>query len=235
MLSRSALDSSATPLLLSLLYGLVRGASHAFEPDHLAAVSTLVANEPRRRRVMTLGLVWGVGHALAIVGLSIVLLALRLQLPAWINKSTEALVAIVLLYLGAAALRRAFARGPFGLVHRHSHGAVEHEHAGSDDHLHLGQWTLARRSLLVGLMHGLAGSGALTALGLSSTSSFAGGLVYMSLFGLGSVFGMGAVAAVMGSALRALITTQKAERALLGCAGLLSLATGVYWLKTVAL
>lgn len=225
----------ATPLVLSLLYGLVRGATHAFEPDHLAAVSTLVANDPRKRRVMTLGLVWGLGHALAIVGLSIVLLLLRTRLPVWLDKVAEGAVAVVLLYLGVAALRRALARGPLGSVHRHSHGSVEHEHAGSDDHLHLGQWTLARRSLFVGLMHGLAGSGALTALVLSSTHSFGAGLAYLGLFGLGSVLGMGAVAALMGSALRALITTQKAERALLGVAGALSLVTGVYWLGAVAL
>jgi len=127
----------ATPLLLSLLYGLVRGATHAFEPDHLAAVSTLVATEPRRRRVMVLGLVWGLGHALAIVTLSIALLALRAQLPPWASKSLEVLVAFVLLYLGGMAIARAFARGPLGAVHRHRHGGVEHVHAGADDHLHL--------------------------------------------------------------------------------------------------
>ena len=224
------MNSETLPLVLSLVYGLLRGAGHAFEPDHLAAVSTLLATEPRRRRVMTLGLLWGVGHALAIVTLSIVLLALRLQLPNWVSRLFELLVAVALLYLGVAALRRAFARGPFGLVHRHRHGGVEHEHAGSDDHLHLGGWTLARRSLLVGLMHGLAGSGALTALALSSTASFGAGLLYLGLFGLGSVLGMGSVAALMGSALHRLVTTQRAERALLAVAGTLSLGTGLYWL-----
>ncbi len=229
-MSIPAVSADAAPLVLSLIYGLVRGATHAFEPDHLAAVSTLVASEPRKRWVMTLGLVWGLGHALAIVTLSVVLLALRLQLPEWMAKALELVVALVLLYLGGAALRRAFARGPFGAVHRHRHGGLEHEHAGSDDHLHLGKWTLARRSLVVGLMHGLAGSGALAALALSSTSSFGAGLVYLGLFGLGSAFGMGAVAAVMGSALRRMITTQRAERALLAVAGALSMATGLYWL-----
>lgn len=220
----------ATPLLLSLTYGLVRGATHAFEPDHLAAVSTLVATEPRRRRVMVLGLVWGLGHALAIVTLSIALLALRTQLPPWASKSLEVLVAFVLLYLGGMALARAFQRGPLGAVHRHRHGGVEHEHAGSDDHLHLGRWTLARRSLVVGLMHGLAGSGALTALALSSTTSFGAGIVYTGLFGVGSVLGMGGVAALLATALRRVITSARAERLLLATAGALSVVTGLYWL-----
>jgi hypothetical protein len=224
------MSADAVPLLLSLLYGLVRGASHAFEPDHLAAVSTLLATEPRRRRVMALGLVWGIGHALAIVSLSIVLLAMRAQLPVWASRSLEVLVAIVLLYLGGMAIARAFQRGPLGAVHRHRHGGVEHEHAGSDDHLHLGKWTLARRSLIVGLMHGLAGSGALTALALSKTSSFGAGILYTGLFGIGSVLGMGAVVALMASALRRIITSPRAERVLLASAGSLSVLTGLYWL-----
>lgn len=216
-------------LFASLLLGLIRGATHALEPDHLAAVSTLVATEPRRRRVVALGFAWGLGHAITIVTASIVLLALRRQLPTWLAEGFELVVAFVLLYLGASALVRAFRKGPLGRHHRHAHGALVHEHVGSDDHLHLGQWTLARRSLVVGLVHGLAGSGALTALALSSTRDLWLGVVYTGLFGVGSVLGMGAVAALLGTALRRVIQTARAERVLLGTAGAISLGTGAFW------
>src|SRR4029450_7767349 len=91
-----------------------------------------------------------------------------------------------------------------GPVHEHHHGHVIHVHRGAAAHIHVGAWTLARRPLLVGAVHGLAGSGALTALVLTTLPTPAAQLIYMVVFGLGSTLGMAALSGVLGWAVAGL-------------------------------
>src|SRR5207253_10241601 len=78
------------------------------------------------------------------------------------------------------------------------HGRVVHTHAGAAPHVHVGEWTLAKRPLLVGAVHGLAGSGALTALVLATLTSTAARITYMTLFGFGSTLGMAILSGLLG-------------------------------------
>src|SRR3954467_5437311 len=104
----------------------------------------------------------------------------------------------MLVTLGVRAIVLAVRQGPLGPAHVHHHGRVVHTHAGAAPHVHVGDWTLARRPLIVGAIHGLAGSGALTALVLATLTSTAARVTYMTLFGIGSMAGMALLSGLLG-------------------------------------
>src|SRR5262245_50741063 len=155
-------------LLTSSSFGPLLGMRHALEPDHLAAVSTLVTDERSSAKAAWLGVCWGVGHTLALVVVGAVLLILRAEMPERIAQGFELAVAMMLVWLGARAIARAARQGEAGPVHVHRHGHVVHSHHAAAPHVHIGMWTLARRPLILGVVHGLAGSGALTTLVLAT-------------------------------------------------------------------
>jgi hypothetical protein len=198
-----------TAILSAALLGLLLGIRHAFEPDHLAAVSTLVAERPRAGRSFLLGGAWGLGHTLSLVLVGTALFLLKARLPPALEDGFELVVAAMLVGLGARAIWRA---------------RTEHGHA----HPHPHPLRLARRSLLVGMTHGLAGSGALTALAAAAMPGSAACLGYMALFGLGSALGMAAMTALAGRGASALHGT-RLERGLLVATGALSLGLGLFW------
>src|SRR6266545_5059997 len=156
-------------VLSGWVIGLALGMRHALEPDHLAAVSTMVASRPRAGAAAWVGACWGFGHSLALLVVGGGLLLLRAELPSWLADLFELGVAFMLIGLGARGVARALRAGRQGAAARapHSHGGLRHVHAGPAQHLHVGGWTLARGPLVIGLVHGLAGSGALTALVVS--------------------------------------------------------------------
>jgi hypothetical protein len=114
-------------------------------------------------------------------------------------------------------------------MHVHRHGIVVHTHSGTNGHVHIGSWTLARRPLVVGAIHGLAGSGALTALVLSTLPTLTARLSYMALFGLGSTVSMAALSGLLGWPLARLGTHQAVVRGVTFLVGFLSAGFGVYW------
>ena len=155
-------------LVTSTGLGSLLGMRHALEPDHLAAVSTLVAQERDGYKAAWLGACWGAGHTLALVTVGAALVVLRARMPPAASNIFELSVALMLVGLGVRAIQVASRQGPAGPAHVHHHGHVVHVHRGAPAHIHIGAWTLARRPLLVGAVHGLAGSGALTALVLAT-------------------------------------------------------------------
>jgi hypothetical protein len=217
--------------------GLAVGMRHALEPDHLAAVGTLVAERPRARGAALVGASWGLGHSLALCAIGGLLLALRVTMPPWLEATFEGLVAVMLVALGGRALVRAVRLGRSGQAARtsHQHGHVAHAHDGPMGHLHLGRLTLATRPLLVGLVHGVAGSGALTALALAATPSVGGGLLYMACFAIGSILGMATVTTLSALSARRLASHPAGMAWLAGGAGALSLVVGVIWGARLAL
>ena len=177
-------------LMTSSGLGSLIGMRHALEPDHLAAVSTLVTHAGDRRKAAWLGAWWGVGHTCSLIAVGAVLVLLRAEMPVRATDVFELGVALMLVALGLRAIYLAAREGPTGPVHEHHHGRTVHIHPATRAHIHIGAWTLARRPLLVGAVHGLAGSGALTALVLATLPSTAARLAYMLLFGLGSTVPM---------------------------------------------
>ncbi len=216
-------------VLTSSGFGSLLGMRHALEPDHLAAVSTLISHERNGFRAAFLGLCWGLGHTLGLVAVGAALVLLRAEMPAAVANLFELLVAVMLITLGVRALVQAARLGRSGPPHVHRHGIVVHQHAGLPAHVHIGTWTLARRPLLVGAIHGLAGSGALTALVLTTLPSTAARLGYMALFGLGSTLGMAALSGLLGWPLARLGSNVSVVRAISLAVGCLSVALGVMW------
>jgi hypothetical protein len=216
-------------LLASSGLGSLLGMRHALEPDHLAAVSTLVGAERNSRRAALLGLWWGLGHTLSLVVVGAVLVALRAEMPERVSDLFEFLVALMLIGLGVRAMVQAARQGARGPAHVHRHGRLVHLHPGVPAHVHIGKWTLARRPLLIGTIHGLAGSGALTALVLTTLPTTTARMAYMLLFGLGSTLGMTALTGLLGWPLARLGAHERVARGISLTVGGLSTLLGFAW------
>ncbi|HEY0882318.1 MAG TPA: hypothetical protein VGD87_12335 [Archangium sp.] len=216
--------------LLPSLVGLSLGMRHALEPDHLAAVSTLASEERGGLKAsLRLGAYWGLGHSLALFAVGGTLAFVGAQMPESLALGFELAVAVMVMTLGLRAVVRSFSEGRAGAEHTHAHGGLTHTHVAPSEHLHVSRWTLATRPLLIGLMHGLAGSGALTALVLAELPTAAARLTYIVLFGLGSVVGMSALTGLAGLPLMKLARAPKFAAAMLMVTGVLSTAVGAWW------
>jgi len=198
-----------------LFLGLLIGMKHALEADHVAAVASLATaaaddDKGSVRRTLELGLAWGLGHTLTLSAFGAAVLVFKWGAAAQVAWYAELLVGLMLVVLGGDVLWKlwqdrvhfhAHRHGSQLHLHAHSHKG-ESEHATSP-HQHRHTRSLPRRALLVGLMHGLAGSAALVLLTLNSVPSVIVGLAYIALFGLGSMIGMAALSFVIALPLRA--------------------------------
>lgn len=219
----------AFDILTGSALGALFGMRHALEPDHLTAVSTLVTGERSSLRAAMLGASWGLGHTLSLVVVGAALVLMRAGMPPRMADLFELCVAVMLVVLGIRAIALAVRQGPVGPTHTHHHGHVVHKHAGAAPHVHVGRWTLARRPLLVGAVHGLAGSGALTALVLATLTSTAARITYMTLFGLGSTIGMAILSGLLGWPIARITANRTATRALSVAIGCVSITFGIFW------
>jgi hypothetical protein len=188
-----------------LLLGLITGLRHAMEADHIAAVSTIVAagkSQKRLRLAPLLGALWGLGHTASLFAAGLAVLLLAISIPEKVSGTMEFGVGVMLVFLGATTLTGfnfgRFVRGVFG---RHSHDHVHvHEDTGivhSHDHDHHDH-RHGHKSLLVGMVHGMAGSGALMLVVLSTINSVPLGLAYIGIFGAGSIASMVAMSTLIG-------------------------------------
>jgi hypothetical protein len=209
--------------------GSLLGMRHALEPDHLAAVTTLVSHERSSVRAALLGAWWGIGHTLALLVVGAALVLVRAELPDAISDAFELAVALMLIGLGIRSVQLAALQAPGGPRYLHRHGLIVHSHAAVPAHVHIGTWTFARRPLLVGAVHGLAGSGALTALVLATLPTTAAQLMYVLLFGVGSTLSMAALSGLLGWPLARLGTNHRVARGVSLVVGCVSIAIGIMW------
>ena len=193
--------------------GLLLGLKHATEVDHIVAVSTIVSEHGSVLRSALVGALWGVGHTLSLVIVGAVVLVLRVAIPEFVSNWLEFGVALMITGLGAGAIFRALRRRAGAHAHRHGHDDdVSHVHVHFHErgtagharhpvpapaHTHAIS-RVGLKPLLVGAMHGLAGSAALTLLVLTQIESAALGLLYLGVFGLGSVLGMLLMSGLIG-------------------------------------
>jgi len=187
-----------TPGLLPIAaIGLVIGFRHAFEPDHLAAVTTLATRQGTGRDAARLGAAWGVGHTLSVSAVAGLLILLGWRLPESIRSGAELLVAALLIGLGGMVLMRHARRHAraFDTAHAAAHAHhVPHDHAPP--------LRDARRSLGFGLAHGVAGSGAVVVLLVATASTRAAQVIYLAAFGAGTIAGMLLVSALVALLVR---------------------------------
>jgi High-affinity nickel-transport protein len=217
-------------LLTSCWFGFLIGLRHALDPDHLAAISTVIVERPRRRRAAFLGACWGIGHSASLIGAGALLLAWRVSLPDRAAQIFELAVSLMLIALGARSVRASL-RARRGRALLHAHGGVVHvhEYQSGEEHFHVRSLTIARRPFLVGLVHGLAGTGAITALALASMPSAKAALAYIGLFALGSIAGMALLTGLAGVPIERLVRRPTAHAAVMASVGLVSLLVGVAW------
>ena len=222
--------------------GFLLGMQHALEADHIAAVSSIAARRSDVRDIVKHGLTWGLGHTLTLFAFAGAAVLLGHAIPDTLARPIETAVGVMLIGLGAHVLWRLWRDRVHFHTHRHGDGIRHihvHSHAGENvahrasahQHAHGFRW----RSLLVGLMHGMAGSAALLVLAVSQVASPAAGMAYVLLFGVGSMLGMGAlsVAIAVPLAVSARWLTW-ANRALQAGVGAITIAIGAMTIYSTA-
>src|SRR5580698_3204588 len=239
-----------------LAVGFFLGMRHATDPDHVIAVTTIVSNQRNSMRAALIGAFWGVGHTLTIFVVGAGIILFNLVIPARIGLSMELSVAVMLIILGlvnVAGFLRSMP-GPIaaqddGVVHEHphNHGDFIHSHPHThyaEGHSHpLDQAPVAWldrvfgrvglyqyvRPLMVGIVHGLAGSAAVALLVLSTIRDFHWAIAYLLVFGVGTIAGMTLITMSMASAFKmAGRGRQKFSRRLAFASGVISLAFGFF-------
>ncbi|MDH4188228.1 MAG: hypothetical protein OEV08_14650 [Nitrospira sp.] len=179
--------------------GFVLGLRHALDTDHLAAVSTVLAQRPSFRASGMVGFSWGLGHTAILLLVGAVVLVLRVPIPETVALAAEFGVGVMLVLLGGMLGMR-LVRERWH-VHRHEHDGAPHvhlhSHAFAEDHGHGHWWRDSVRPFCIGMAHGLAGSAALVLMVVSSARSVTEGLIYIAVFGIGSILGMMVVGLVV--------------------------------------
>ncbi len=182
-----------------LLLGFFIGMSHALEADHLAAVGTLATNGKASPKALAfLGVSWGAGHTSMLLLMSLPVIAFGVVLSPSLAAGLELAVGVMLIFMGANVLRKIRLKkvhlhlhqhgSNIKHFHAHSHATSNHDAPENHDHEHVAGFSL--RAFLIGLLHGGAGSAGLVALAVAATQNAMMTLVYILIFGLGSILGM---------------------------------------------
>ena len=204
------LDNSGSFNILAVLsIGLVVGLKHATAVDHVVAISTIVSHQKNVFRSAVVGALWGAGHTASLLVISVIVLSLRVAIPERVSGWLEFGVALMIIGLGISALWRALRKNSEVHVHQHSHDGLSHTHvhfhenenkqapASHSPHSHVVS-LIGWKPVLIGMMHGLAGSGALTLLLLTQISSSLLGFLYVGTFGFGTIVGMLLMSGLIG-------------------------------------
>jgi ABC-type nickel/cobalt efflux system permease component RcnA len=214
---------TALPVFLAL--GFFLGMRHATDPDHVVAVATIVSRQRNATSAAAIGAAWGLGHTLTILIVGGGIILFGWVIPGRVGLSLELAVGVMLIVLGAANLRDLFqlfrrdvanpaehgevhshahAHGDYIHTHPHAHVPEAHPHAPDRTPVswldqHLGRASLYRllRPMVVGVVHGLAGSAAVALLVLATIGDPVWAVFYLLLFGAGTIAGMMIVTAAI--------------------------------------
>jgi ABC-type nickel/cobalt efflux system permease component RcnA len=227
--------------LLAVGFGL--GLKHAIEADHLAAVSTIVSERKSLWSASLVGALWGLGHTISLFIAAVAVILFHFEIGERLGRSLEFGVGLMLIVLGFDSLRKLFRGGQLHM-HFHRHGGRLHAHPHVHDATQAHQTThdheqtaepthhgvgIGPRPLIVGMIHGLAGSGALMLLVLSTISSPVLGMSYILVFGVGSIGGMMLMSLLLSLPFHFTAKTfTGAELTIRGLAGAFSLSFGVF-------
>lgn len=232
-------DAAWVPLAVGFTVGL----GHAFEADHVAAVATIASRERGFVRAGLVGLWWAVGHTAALAAVATAALIGGWRVPEGAARGLEALVGVVLVGLGVASIA-ALTRGIRVHRHVHAHGGVVHEHfhlhprgnvphahgpahsaVPIHEHRHLRR--VPRGSFGLGVLHGLAGSGAVVVLAIAAAETATARWLYLGSFGIGLLMAMTVLSVALVLPSRAGASRRAAVGRLRGLAGAASVVVGV--------
>ncbi len=194
---------STTSTLALLGFGFLIGLKHAIEADHIAAVTTMVSERKSMWSSALVGGMWGLGHTVSLLVAGILVLVLNFQISESSERWLEFAVGVMLTLLGLNVLRKLMQggklhfhtheHGPKAHVHLHIHEDSESEHALTHRPL-----LKSPRALIIGMVHGLAGSAALMLAIIPTIDSTALGMLYIVVFGVGSIGGMMLMSLLVG-------------------------------------
>ena len=220
-----------------LVLGFFLGMRHALEADHIAAVATLTSKDMSLKNAVRTGAVWGVGHTLMLFVFGAAALMLNDTIPDNLSNGLEFAVGIMLIILGADVLRRMIRdRIHF---HTHKHGKdVQHFHAHSHrgektrpvhprQHVHDHSPVFPLRAFFIGMMHGMAGSAVLIVLAFQAMSSLWTGMIYIVLFGAGSIIGMAVLSMIIAIPIYKTRSMTWLHNGLQGVIGVLTIGLGM--------
>lgn len=211
---------------LVLVAALALGLRHASDPDHLVAVTSLVAGDGgATREAARLGAWWGCGHGVTLIALGMPLILLEAQLPRWLESGAEKAIALVIVVLGSRVVWRWLRGGYVVSSHRHPPGG-EHRHVWRD-RAHGHRRRTPRRAFAIGSLHGLAGTGAVVLMLLASLPGTAEAVVALAVFAPASVISMTACTAALTWTLTRPSLEPVYNRVLLPALGVGAIAFGV--------
>ncbi len=226
-----------TALWVVLLISLLLGLRHASDPDHLAAVTTLIASEKEGgglRKAGSMGFSWGLGHGTSLVLIGLPLVLLERYLPGPVQQAAETLIGGIIIFLAVRLLMR-WRRGHFHAhvhshdgepVHRHVHS---HESDPSHEHAHKVSLRTPVSSYGIGLVHGIGGSGGLTLLLLSTIPDASQATGALLIFAGGTAISMALLSTAFGLAIASGPIGRNFER-LVPALGALGVAFGVWYM-----
>lgn len=216
----------------TLALGFLLGLRHALDADHVAAVATLATGSRSLARTIAQGAAWGMGHTLTLMLFGGAVLVAGAVVPEEAARWLELAVGVMLVVLGADTLRRLRRERIHFHAHRHAGDEAHfHAHSHRDDttphdpkrHEHEHPPGFPARALVVGMVHGMAGSAAIVLLSLEAIPSPAWGLVYIAIFGVGSILGMTLLSVAIAVPLR--LTSRRLGRAYRGLSATVGLVT----------
>jgi sulfite exporter TauE/SafE len=224
--------------------GLAIGLEHAFEPDHVAAVSTQVSKGKYSKKPVKqilkksitkssiLGAIWGAGHTTTLVLIGLLVYALGITIQEQVFSGLEFIVGLMLVFLGITTiLNKKIIRFKHKHPHKHEDGTIhleEHHHVDSE-HKH------GHKSYVIGLIHGLAGSGSLVVLTAVTLDNIGMALGFILIFGIGSMVGMAMIGGLMGFPFALVGKISKIQKIFRYVAGLFSLVIGIKIIYTIGI
>ncbi len=227
-----------TEFLTLLGVGFLLGLRHALDTDHLAAVSTVLAERPSLLASGAVGLWWGIGHTLTLLVVGSVVLAWGLHIPAQFEMIAESGVALLLIVLGGTLAGKLYRERWH--VHSHQHDGEQHVHFHShqrqEGHGHRHWMADSIRPLCIGMAHGLAGSAALMLMILATTTDMTSGLLSILIFGIGSIIGMMMIGLTISiPVIYSRSLNQRLFRGVQGVASLASISVGLWMLVSLTM
>ena len=213
------------PLLVALGIAFVLGLRHASDPDHLVAVTSLVAaDDGDVRRGVRLGWWWGVGHAATLLLVGIPLIVFKAELPAWLADGAEKLIGAIVILLAARVLAK-WLRGDYRL----SHADVDHHHR----HLHQGQHghegRSPRQAAAIGVVHGLGGTGAIVVLLIAALPTRVEAAAALAVFAPMSVLSMAGITGLYAWVLTRRLVEPVYRTVLIPMLGMFGLVFGIWY------
>lgn len=218
------------PLLVALALAFVLGLRHASDPDHLVAVTSLVAADGGDARAAAkLGACWGIGHASALVALGVPLIAFKSELPAWLESGAEKAIGIVIILLAARVMGK-WLRGDFR-AGSHAHPPRTHRHLRRGEqtahpHRHV---RTPRQAAAIGLLHGLAGTGAVVVLLLAALPSQLEAALALAVFAPMSIVSMALCSTVFAWLLTRRVIDPIYRTVLIPAFGLFGVSFGLWY------